>query len=110
MSISKGLSSKERRPLNEFEVRQIAGRAGRRGMYDVGYVTATTEAGLEHIKRVYPMKHSIEYAIIGFPQVLLDIDQPIDQILTSWYVSARSSRVSPRTSSKTGNLTDTSAV
>ncbi len=76
---------KERRPLNEFEVRQIAGRAGRRGMYDVGYVTATTEAGLEHIKRVYPMKHSIEYAIIGFPQVLLDIDQPIDQILTSWY-------------------------
>lgn len=76
---------KERRPLSEFEVRQIAGRAGRRGMYDVGYVTATTEAGLEHIKRVYPMKHTIEYAIIGFPQVLLDIDQPIDQILTSWY-------------------------
>ena len=36
---------KGRRPLNEFEVRQIAGRAGRRGMYDVGYVTATTEAG-----------------------------------------------------------------
>lgn len=76
---------KERRPLNEFEVRQIAGRAGRLGMYDVGYVTATTEAGLEHIKRVFPMRHTIEYAIIGFPQVLLDIDQPIDQILTSWY-------------------------
>lgn len=76
---------KERRPLNEFEVRQIAGRAGRRGMYDTGYVTATTEAGLEHIKRVYPMNHTIEYAIIGFPQVLLDIDEPIDQILTSWY-------------------------
>ncbi len=76
---------KERRPLNEFEVRQIAGRAGRQGMYDTGYVTATSEAGLEHIKRVYPMNHTIEYAVIGFPQVLLDIDEPIDQILTSWY-------------------------
>ena len=79
---------KGRRPLNEFEVRQIAGRAGRRGMYDVGYVTATTEAGLEHIKRVYPMKHTIEYAIIGFPQVLLDMTSPLTRSLPPGTISS----------------------
>lgn len=76
---------KESRGLNEYEVRQIAGRAGRRGMYDEGYVTATTEVGLEHLKKVYAMNHSVQYAIIGFPQVLLDIDQPLDEILSGWY-------------------------
>lgn len=76
---------KEVRRLNEYEVRQIAGRAGRRGMYDVGYVAATSEMAIDHIKRVYPMKHTISYAIIGFPQVLLDLDQPLDEILNSWY-------------------------
>ncbi len=76
---------KESRRLNEYEVRQIAGRAGRRGMYDVGYVAATSESAIEHIKRVYHMNHYIQYAIIGFPQVLLDIDQPLDEILTGWY-------------------------
>ena len=74
-----------KRFLNEFEVRQIAGRAGRRGMYDQGFVTATSEAALAHLKESYQMNHSIEYARIGFPQILLEIDQPIDTILTQWY-------------------------
>lgn len=74
-----------KRFLNEFEVRQIAGRAGRRGMYDQGFVTTTGEAALVHLKEAYHMNHSIEYARIGFPQILLEIDQPIDTILTQWY-------------------------
>lgn len=74
-----------KRYLNEFEVRQIAGRAGRRGMYDIGYVTATSQAALSHLKESYHMKHSVDFARIGFPQILLDIDQPIDSILKEWY-------------------------
>lgn len=74
-----------KRYLNEFEVRQIAGRAGRRGMYDQGFVTATSEAALAHLKESYHMNHYIGFARIGFPQILLEIDQPIDVILTEWY-------------------------
>lgn len=74
-----------KRYLNEFEVRQIAGRAGRRGMYDRGFVTATSETALAHLKEAYHMNHHIHYARIGFPQILLEIDQPIDTILTEWY-------------------------
>lgn len=74
-----------KRFLNEFEVRQIAGRAGRRGMYDKGFVTATSEAALSHLKQAYQMNHFISYARIGFPQILLEIDQPIDAILKQWY-------------------------
>lgn len=75
----------QRRPLNEFEVRQIAGRAGRRGMYDQGYVTAQTEKGLAHIKEVYQMDHTIEYARVGFPMVLLELNEPLDMLLSRWY-------------------------
>lgn len=75
----------QRRPLNEFEVRQIAGRAGRRGMYEQGFVTAQTEGGLAHIKSVYPMEHMISYARVGFPMVLLELDEPLDVLLSRWY-------------------------
>ncbi len=34
------------RKLNVSEIKQIAGRAGRRGIYDTGYVTAMTDCNL----------------------------------------------------------------
>ena len=37
------------RPLKTSEIRQIAGRAGRYGIYDTGYVSAVGEEGLEYI-------------------------------------------------------------
>ena len=40
----------ERRPLSISEVRQIAGRAGRFGIYNSGYVTAMGEDELEFIR------------------------------------------------------------
>lgn len=43
------------RLLNEYEIRQIAGRAGRKGLYEQGYV----------------MSHQINYVRIGFPSTLL---------------------------------------
>ena len=76
---------KEKRYLNEYEVRQIAGRAGRQGMYDVGYVTSTSLAATHHLKTKYKMKNYLNYARIGFPQMLLDVEGPIDAILTEWH-------------------------
>lgn len=75
---------KERRYLNEYEVRQIAGRAGRRGIYDQGYVTALSVNNIQWLKERYHMDHQLEYARIGFPKALLDIQGPLDVILEEW--------------------------
>lgn len=40
------------RPLNATEVRQIAGRAGRYGLYPKGYVGAMDQADLNHIRQM----------------------------------------------------------
>jgi ATP-dependent RNA helicase SUPV3L1/SUV3 len=42
---------REDRPLTNPEIRQIAGRAGRFGHHDVGYVAATTEEGIDPIRK-----------------------------------------------------------
>ena len=42
-----------RRPLKVAEVKQIAGRAGRFGIYDKGYVSALGETELEFIRGLY---------------------------------------------------------
>lgn len=73
-----------RRQLNEYEVRQIAGRAGRRGIYDYGYVTSLSRGNIDILKEQYNMNHQVTYVRIGFPKTLLDIDGPLDVILESW--------------------------
>ncbi|WP_262299915.1 helicase-related protein [Microvirga sesbaniae] len=42
---------REDRPLTNPEIRQIAGRAGRFGHHEVGYVAATTEEGIDPIRQ-----------------------------------------------------------
>lgn len=75
-----------RRPLTVSEVRQIAGRAGRFGIYDSGYVTAMGEEELAFIReRFEEEEQPIEEVNLGFPQVLLDIDGPLDEILKIWH-------------------------
>lgn len=75
----------ERRPLNQYEVRQIAGRAGRRGLYDEGYVTTTSKQEIERLKQRYETYDPLTYARIGFPTNLLELDESIDVILKEWY-------------------------
>lgn len=73
------------RPLKTSEIRQIAGRAGRFGIYDVGYVTAVGEEGLQYIReRFSEPDPEITYVSLGFPQVLLDMDEPLDAVLKIW--------------------------
>lgn len=83
MNISK-FDGAHRRQLNEYEIRQIAGRAGRRGIYDYGYVTSTSRGNIDILKEQYGMNHQVSYVRIGFPSALLDIDGPLDIILEEW--------------------------
>ena len=73
----------ERRELRPEEIRQIAGRAGRFGMYNKGYVGATQNpaairAGLEAV--IPPL----EYAVVGFSDLLVQADFDLLEVLTEW--------------------------
>ena len=75
-----------RRPLRIPEVKQIAGRAGRFGIYDKGYVNALGERELEFIRELYQAaEEPLTQVNLGFPQVLLDIDAPLDELMKIWY-------------------------
>ncbi|MBQ6322099.1 MAG: ATP-dependent helicase [Lachnospiraceae bacterium] len=74
------------RLINTSEVRQIAGRAGRFGIYDPGYITAGDEESLDYIRRTYEgVEPEVTKVNIGFPKVLLDIQEPLDEILKVWH-------------------------
>ncbi|MDO4331662.1 MAG: helicase-related protein [Eubacteriales bacterium] len=76
---------KSTRPLNITEIRQIAGRAGRYGIYDTGYVNAVGEEGLEYIRALFSREEpEVAHVSLGFPQVLLDMDEPLDTVLKIW--------------------------
>lgn len=75
-----------RRPLTVSEVLQIAGRAGRYGIYNSGYVTAMGEEELALIQdRMGTEDLPIEQVHLGFPQILLDIGGSLDEILRIWH-------------------------
>ena len=82
---NKKFDGKEKRFIHIPEIRQIAGRAGRFGIHDVGYVTAMGEDEWEFIRNRYAAQETeINKVSLGFPQVLLDMDEPLDTILTVW--------------------------
>ncbi|MCQ2770798.1 MAG: hypothetical protein MJ236_03250 [Clostridia bacterium] len=73
----------ERRPLNVFEIKQVAGRAGRYGIYDIGYVSSSMnrsaikyalDAEVSPIKKVY----------IPFPEEALDTKLPLYTLFNEW--------------------------
>ncbi len=73
----------ERRELKPEEIRQIAGRAGRFGMYNRGYVGAAQglpiiRAGLEAV--IPPLDH----AVAGFSDLVLQAEFDLLEVLTEW--------------------------
>ncbi len=73
----------ERRDLTPAEIQQIAGRAGRYGMYDKGYVGAAEnleliQAGLD--TAVPPLQK----AVAGFSELVLQVDFDLLEVLTEW--------------------------
>ena len=76
---------KSTRPLLPAEIKQIAGRAGRFGIYDTGKVSAVGEEGLAYIRsRFEETEPDVSQVSLGFPQVLLDMDEPLDAVLKIW--------------------------
>lgn len=73
----------ETRPLLPWEVKQIAGRAGRKGIYDKGFVSiAFKEPNFEEKLRL--ANEPLKYAYLGFSDVLLDIDCDLIETLKIW--------------------------
>lgn len=76
---------KQTRRLKTEEIHQIAGRAGRFGLYDPGYVTAVGQENLDYIREHFQeTEPDVDHVSLGFPQVLLDMDDPLDAVMTIW--------------------------
>ena len=73
----------ERRPLKPEEIQQIAGRAGRYGIYDKGYVGATEDLAAIHagLETVVP---PLTYAVAGFSDLVLMVDYDLLEVLSVW--------------------------
>ncbi len=75
-----------RRPLLVSEIKQIAGRAGRYGIYDTGYVNAMGPEALAYVRERYEAaEEPVSQVNLGFPQILLDIEAPMDELLKIWH-------------------------
>lgn len=76
----------KRRGLSAQEIKQIAGRAGRFGIYDTGYVNAMGPVSLDYVReRLDVEEKPIEKVSLGFPQILLGMEEPLDVILKIWH-------------------------
>ena len=76
---------KSQRLLEITEIKQIAGRAGRFGLYETGLVTALDDRRLGYIQKQFPKEiPQMTKVTLGFPQVLLNMDAPLDEILKLW--------------------------
>ena len=79
---------RERRPLRTGEIKQVAGRAGRFGMYDKGEVMSMADhqrvrAALDCPEKAYARM------TIPFPDAALDAPWPLDRLLTEWDLMPR---------------------
>lgn len=71
------------RKLMVSEIKQIAGRAGRKGIYEKGYVTSVSDGNL--IKSALTAKtNKIEKCYIEIPDSLLELDIEIVDALKTW--------------------------
>ena len=71
------------RLLTDSEIKQIAGRAGRYGKYEIGYVNAfgfRQEVARAMARPLLPLTEGV----IGFPESLLGIPLPLTGILDQW--------------------------
>lgn len=72
-----------RRKLRPEEIRQIAGRAGRRGMYATGYVGAVRELDFIKAGMEAPIE-PLEYGVVGFSELILQTEFDLLEVLREW--------------------------
>lgn len=71
------------RPLTTSEIKQIAGRAGRRGQFEIGYYNS--EYRRNSIRKAVEDKLSdLPVAKLGIPESLINLDMPLSDILMRW--------------------------
>ena len=71
------------RPLTDSEIRQIAGRAGRYGQYDIGYVNALGFRPMVAQALERPAL-PLNTAVIRFPESLLGLPLSLTETLNQW--------------------------
>ena len=76
----------KKRYLRSTEIKQIAGRAGRRGIYETGYVACVGDKRWieECRKKLNGPLRPIKKAKIGFPQSMLTLDMNLSDIFNRW--------------------------
>ena len=84
MSIRK-FDGEEVRELTSQEVKQVAGRAGRKGIYDVGYVAGVEDTADFLKEKIESRDRPIEKAVIGPSEAILNIkSMPLKEKLALW--------------------------
>ena len=73
----------QQRTLTPTEIKQIAGRAGRYGMFEKGYAGSIEERRMVR-RAVFSDIPQIREARIGFPYSLTGIDGTISQLMSKW--------------------------
>lgn len=76
-----------RRQLNSQEVKQVAGRAGRRGIFEEGFVSTFGEAEVNHNyirSKLHEPPKNIEKAILPFPEECVNDKMKISETMKLW--------------------------
>lgn len=72
-----------RRALLPEEIQQIAGRAGRKGLYDKGYYTASAKKKfIQHSMTKSPS--NILFARLKFPRLLIEVEGKLSDVMKRW--------------------------
>lgn len=73
----------KKRPVLPEEIRQIAGRAGRKGIYPEGFVNSEYDRkAIRHAFNGNPV--DLTNAVIAFPKTLISLDAALEDILKRW--------------------------
>ena len=72
-----------KRFLTPSEVLQIAGRAGRKGLYDTGYAVSAADRR-RFLKLFNSEPKKVQNAYISFPDILLKLDCSLSETLERW--------------------------
>ena len=75
---------KQKRILDKEEIKQIAGRAGRKGMFAHGYVNAEVEKNIIR-KGIEIPSAKIRKIVMAFPESLIGLDENLSAIIKQWY-------------------------